>query len=74
MAHPFERMFEKALSKSTLDDNVVLTEAKRLLEKGYRHDEVCGALLKLEKALINDNDAVIVREAREEACELDDDD
>lgn len=72
MSHPFERMFEKALKKSTADDNLVHKEALKLIEKGYHEDEICGVLLKLEKGLIDDNDAELVREAREEVCEHDD--
>jgi hypothetical protein len=69
MAHPFEAMFERALKKSTPNENLIVKEAQKLLEKGYRSDEVCGVLLKLEKSLISDSDAELVREAREEVCE-----
>jgi SOS response regulatory protein OraA/RecX len=74
MAHPFERIFEKALKKSSVDENVVLKEAQKLLEKGYPTEEVCTVLKKLEKALIDDGEATIVREAQKEACEEEDDD
>jgi hypothetical protein len=69
MSHPFEKMFDKALRKSSLEENLVLKEAQKLIEKGYRHEEVCGVLLKLEKSLIDDTLAEIVRETREEVCE-----
>ncbi len=74
MAHPFEKLFDRALKKSTEDDNLVLEEATKLLEKGYKLDEVCGVLTKLEKSLIDDMLANIVREAREEVCEEEDED
>lgn len=69
MAHPFEKLFDSALRKSTEDDNLVGKKAAELVEKGYSQAEVCGVLLKLEKSLIDDNLARTVREAREEVCE-----
>jgi SOS response regulatory protein OraA/RecX len=68
MSHPFEKLFEKALKKSSVDENMVLKEAQKLLEKGYRPEEICTVLKKLEGALIDDGEASIVREAREEVC------
>jgi hypothetical protein len=68
MAHPFEKLFDLALRKSTKDDNLVLTKAAELIEKGYRLEEVCNVLVKLEKSLVDDREAGIVREAREEVC------
>lgn len=73
MAHPFEKLFEKALKKSTVDENLVLKEAAKLIEKGYRLEEICTVLTKLEKSLIDDAEAAIIREAREETCEEGDD-
>ncbi len=69
MSHPFERMFEKALKKSSPEENLIIKEAAKLIEKGYRAEEVCEVLLKLEKSLIDDAEAELVREAREEVCE-----
>lgn len=66
MAHPFEKMFDKALAKSTEFDNAVLTEAEKLLEKGYSGFEIGGVLSKLERSLIDRKEAEIVREALEE--------
>jgi SOS response regulatory protein OraA/RecX len=71
MSHPFEKMFERAL-KSSSDENLVIKEAKKLLDRGYSQKEVCGVLLKLEKSLIDDTEAGIVRDAREEVCEAED--
>ncbi len=73
MAHPFEKLFEKALKKSTVDENLVFKEAKKLQEKGYRTEEIGSVLTKLEKALIDDGESTIVREAREELCGEDED-
>ncbi len=36
MAHPFTKMFDTALKKSTPDDNAVLDTAENLKNKGYR--------------------------------------
>lgn len=74
MAHPFGKLFYKALSQSTSDDNRIIKEAKQILEKGYPRNEICAVLLKLEKSLIDDTEASIVREAREEVCEEDEED
>lgn len=71
MSHPFEKMFERAL-KSGSDENLVIKEAKKLLDKGYSPKEVCGVLLKLEKSLIDETEAEIIRDAREEICEEED--
>lgn len=68
MSHPFEKMFERALKNSSADENLVLDTAEKLIEKGYRAEEICGVLLKLEKSLVDDKDAEIVHEAREEVC------
>ncbi len=72
MSHPFEKIFYRAVKKSTEDENLVLKEAKQLIEKGYRVGEVCEVLTKLEKSLIDDKEAEFVRETREEVCENDD--
>jgi len=66
MAHPFEKMFDKALAKSTEFDNAVLTEAERLQEKGYSSIEIAGILDKLARSLIDEKEAKIVIEALEE--------
>lgn len=69
MAHPFEALFEKALKKSIPEENMVFREASKLIEKGYRKEEVCGVLVKLEKSLIDSREAAVVHEAIEELCE-----
>lgn len=66
MAHPFEKMFDKALKSSTLDDNLVFKEAVKLREKGYSEAEITGILQKLQKSLIDDAEAQIVQEALED--------
>lgn len=64
--HPFEKMFEKALKKSTLDENLVLLEAEDLRRKGYGVDEIHGVLVHLRDSLIGDADVEILKEATEE--------
>jgi len=66
MAHPFSTMFEKALKKSTPEDNLVLEEAEALRKKGYSVQEIYEVLQKLERELVQDKDADIVGEAVEE--------
>lgn len=66
MGHPFLKMFEGALRKSTEDDNVVLREVLKLKQKGYSVSEIHAVLLKLEQGLIDDGESGIVKEAREE--------
>lgn len=66
MAHPFLKIFENALRKSTPTENVVLKEAKRLKEKGYSVREIHAVLSQLRRSLISDQDTAIVGEAVEE--------
>ncbi len=66
MAHPFISFFDKALKKSTLEENMVLREALKLREKGYRDEEVGEVLRMFTKSLIDDREASIAREALEE--------
>ncbi len=66
MAHPFEKMFDKALKKSTVEYNEVLVEAEKLKAKGYRVEEIATVLTKLHKSLIDKTEAEIVGEAAEE--------
>jgi len=66
MAHPFSKMFDAALRKSTLEDNVVLEVAEKLKAKGYRPEEIYTVLEKLRVGLIDDGESEIVSEAAEE--------
>ncbi len=61
--HPFEKMFEKALRKSTSEENLVVEEAEALYKKGYSPDEIHSVLIHLRDALINDADVELVSEA-----------
>lgn len=63
MAHPFSKIFEKALRKCTDDENFVLQEAIKIRKKGYSDTEICAVLTKLQKSLIDDSEASIVQEA-----------
>lgn len=69
MAHPFLKMFDKALKKSTASRNLVSEKAEELKEKGYRTEEIHEVLLKLRGSLIEDADREVVREALEEFAE-----
>jgi hypothetical protein len=66
MAHPFEKILEKAIPRSRGDENLVLGEAERLKELGYKPEEIFAVLKKLKTSLINPADEAIVAEALEE--------
>lgn len=66
MAHPFSIMFEKALKKSTPEENLVLEEAEQLRKKGYSVQEIYEVLQELHHELVQDKDIEIVGEAAEE--------
>ena len=62
MAHPFSVMFEKALKKSTTQDNLVLEVAEDLRKKGYDVHEIYEVLKKLHEELLGDDDVEIIGE------------
>jgi hypothetical protein len=66
MTHPFEKMFEKALRKSTTDENLVLEQAEDLRQKGYSVEEIYSVLTHLRDALIQDKDRSILVETCDE--------
>lgn len=66
MAHPFTKLFDAALKRSTPMDNQVLAEAEQLRAKGYGVEEIHEVLLKLQQTLIRDEDHEVAREAAEE--------
>ena len=66
MTHPFEKMLEKALGKSTQTDNQLLREAKRILDKGYREEEIIDILRSMEKGRIDDSETELVSNTIEE--------
>jgi hypothetical protein len=66
MAHPFIKMFDQALKKSSPEDNQVLVEAEKIIKKGYSATEVFTVLTKLQKSLIDSTEAELVGEAAEE--------
>ncbi len=74
MSHPFEKMFEKALAKSKGDENHVLGEAEKLLEKGYAPREVYDVLVKMKQSLLIEAEEKIVGEAVEEFAQYIDED
>jgi hypothetical protein len=65
MAHPFAKLFEASLSKSTTHQNLVLKKAQEFINKGYRREEVCEVLEKVARGRIDDTETRIVREAIE---------
>lgn len=65
MTHPFTKQFERALKKSTVDENGVLTEARKLLEKGYRIEEIRSVLKELNFGRIDDSECAVIQEAVE---------
>jgi len=74
MAHPFLKMFDKALKKSSLEDNQVLAVAEKLRVKGYRPQEIFDVLKRLQKSLIDNGEAELLGEAVEEFRAYIDDD
>ncbi len=66
MAHPFVKMFDQALKKSSTEDNQVLVEAEKIIKKGYSATEVFTVLTKLQKSLIDNTESELVGEAAEE--------
>ncbi len=63
MSHPFTKIFEKALKKSTVDENLVFDEAIKLRKKGYSVSEIRSVLDKLQKSLSDESEEKIVGEA-----------
>ena len=65
MKHPFYKILNTALNKSSELDNLVFKEAQKLKEKGYREQEIYEVLLKLREGLLDDRDIEIAQEAIE---------
>jgi hypothetical protein len=68
MAHPFAKMFETALNKSSLIDNCVIDEAQKLIDRGYARSEVCNVLTALYHGRIDSTQSLILKDACEEIC------
>ena len=66
MAHPFLKLFDAALRRSTPDANQVLVEAELLRAKGYGVEEIHAVLLKMQQELVRDEDHEVAKEAAEE--------
>lgn len=66
MAHPFEKLLEKALARSHGDENAVLGEAERLMEEGYKAEEIYEVLKRMRASHISEFDEAILDEAVEE--------
>jgi hypothetical protein len=61
--HPFMRLFEDALYKSTKDENVLLERAEYLRDAGYDPQEVRDVLLRFKGTLLIKEDSEIVKDA-----------
>lgn len=66
MAHPFTKLFDAALKRSTPTDNQVLVEARLLKAKGYGAEEIHGVLIKMQHGLVRDEDHETAKEAAQE--------
>lgn len=66
MKHPWGKMFDRALRKSTREDNRVLEKAEELHEKGYRAEEIAEVLERLAKSLVDEEEERVVRYALED--------
>lgn len=66
MAHPFTKLLEKALDKSTELDNRVLTVAEQIRAKGYREEELLEVLHAMRFGRIDPTEEAIITEAIEE--------
>jgi hypothetical protein len=68
MSHPFQKIFDSALRKSTPDavENEILLAAERLKEKGYSVNEIHEVLRKFSNGLIDSTESAIANEALEE--------
>ncbi len=74
MHHPFEKLFMRALRKSTEEDNAVLRVVTDLGHKGYNPKEIHTALAHFQRSLIDEKDSEFVDEALEVLGEGGDDD
>ncbi len=63
MAHPFQKIFYKAVKKSTEEENLVYIQAMKILKKGYSPTEILTVLTALQKSLISDTESAVVQNA-----------
>lgn len=66
MNHPFTQIFRRALSKSSRDNNLVLEEARGILKKGYKPEEIYPVLKRIRNGLIKDSEIETLDEVLEE--------
>ncbi len=66
MHHPFEKLFDDALRKSTDGENLIADVAFDLKGKGYQPSEIYLALRHFEHGLIQDRDIALAKAALEE--------
>lgn len=75
MAHPFTKIFEKALKKKVIGAvNPVHIEAGKIIKKGYSEREVMSVLEGLLFGRIDDRESFVLKEALEMLRGEDDDD
>ena len=63
MAHPFQKIFYRAVKKSTEEENLVYMQAMKILKKGYSPTEILTVLTALQKSLISDTESAVVQNA-----------
>lgn len=66
MASPFEKLLNKALQKSSREDNRLLKEATKIVKKGYPETEIIDILQRFEHGLIDPKERAIVTDTLEE--------
>ncbi len=63
MAHPFQKIFYRAVKKSTEEENLVYMQAMKILKKGYSPTEILTVLTALQKSLVSDTEGAVVQHA-----------
>ena len=66
MPHPFAQMFEKALKRSSEQENFVLEEARGLRQKGYSPEEIYEVLAQMHREFLSESDREIIGEVLDE--------
>lgn len=74
MKHPFTKLLETALAKSSSEDNLLTREVEKILEKGYSEKELYSVLLHMKKGRLDDGEVALIEETLKEVCEAAEDD
>ncbi len=72
MVSPFEKLLNKALSKSSAEENLLLKEARKIIDRGYPETEIIEILERYKKSLIDAHEIQIVSDTLEELIEDED--